>query len=210
MASLLFATVLGLAIGALIGGVLLRAAIALANKVFKPERLTSDTQRPLEANLGNRYESQPNFDSLGDQQLNDTPVSSNPYAGPSNQNSSNTPSDSNPYTAPINYGTPAKAARRNTKLAIPEPAYSHACGITLVQGLVSSLINFVVLGVAPMEIGPILSIGTGFVVAVFVYGLMLPTTAGKAVVIYLFQILIVIAIMLVLGVGIAGFTAILG
>ena len=70
----------------------------------------------------------------------------------------------------------------------------------MIQGLIYALINLAVATLAPIEFAPLLSIGLGFAVSIFVNVLMLPTTLGKAVVICFFQILIAIGIAITLGI----------
>ena len=68
--------------------------------------------------------------------------------------------------------------------------------------------NFALASIAPIQLAPFASIGLTFVVATFVYGLMLPTSAPRAFVIYLFQILIMIVVAIVLAIVIFGVMAV--
>jgi len=105
-----------------------------------------------------------------------------------NSTSNNQPTDINPYAAPQNYGSPVKA-NGTIGLAIPEPSFGKACGIVFLHSFALLVINilFGMMGLgAPID--SLVGILVGFVLAVFLYGAMLPTTPGRAAVIYLFQI----------------------
>lgn len=204
MGAALFTIVIGLVIASLISGVFLRAAVALANKVFEPA--PADFRQTFSPS--HQRETEPNFDSLIDLEPDAVPPSSNPFAGSNTQTSTKSSTNNNPYAAPTHYGSPQTKATLKAKLAIPEPTYGHACGISFVQGLVVTILNFAHALVAPIQLAPIASIGLTFVVATFVYGLMLPTSAPRAFVIYLFQVLIMIAFAIVLAIVIFGVMAI--
>ena len=200
----LFTGVIGLVIASLISGVFLRAAVALANKVFVPDPANLRQEFPP----SQERETEPNFDSLVDLEPDAVPPNSNPFAGSNTPTSTKSSTNNNPYAAPTHYGSPQTKASLTAKLAIPEPTYGHACGISFVQGLVSNALNFALLLVAPIQLAPFASIGLTFVVATFVYGLMLPTSAPRAFVIYLFQILIMIVVAIVLAIVIFGVMAV--
>ena len=198
------AALFGLVIASLISGVFLRAAVALANKVFVPD--PADFREAFSPSR--KQETEPNFGSLVDLEPDNVPANSNPFAGSNTPTSTKSSTNNNPYAAPTHYGSPQTKASLPAKLAIPEPTYGHACGISFVQGLVVTVMNFALVSVAPIQLAPFASIGLTFVAATFVYGLMLPTSAARAFVIYLFQILIMIAVAIVLAVVIFGVMAI--
>ena len=157
--SLLFVP-LGILLVVLIGAILFRAGVSMANKVLGPQKLeTSDQQLSIGETIGN------------------VPVVK----------------DSTPYSAPASsLATPSQI----TTTAIPEPSMGKACGIVLVQALVSGLVNFV-LALLLQNIGPTgegVVLLASFLVAVAIYSAMLPTTFGKASLVYVFQILIAVAI----------------
>ena len=77
----LFTGVIGLVVASLISGVFLRAAVALANKVFVPDPANLRQEFPLSQDR----KTEPNFDSLVDLEPDAGPPNSNPFAG------SNTP-----------------------------------------------------------------------------------------------------------------------
>ena len=156
-------------IGVVIGAVFLRASISLANKVFSPE--VSGYRPP-------------------------------PRQLPSDNISSAMPDPSNPYAAP---STPMAPAYGGTfRPAIPEPSFGKAMGIVAVAGIVGGVINIViglVLQGSPelALVGGFANLLVGFLVSSTVYSMMLPTSFGRAALVYLFTILIVIAIAVVVG-----------
>ena len=77
-------------------------------------------------------------------------------------------------------------------------------GIVAVAGIIGGVINFViglVLQGSPelALVGAMANLIVGFLVSSTVYSMMLPTSFGKAALVYFFTILIVLAIVIVLG-----------
>lgn len=163
----LFPVVFGIAV--LVGAVIFRAAVHLANKV-----VGGRSGGPTNTQFG--YPS----DSFG-------------TGGGSFD-------ESNPFATPM---TRTIAVDSSAGYGIPEPTFGRACLIVFVNGLVAFGIGIVLgfLGVAagagPGEIRLISQI-LGIVVAILVYQAMLPTTIGRAALVWLFQLLIIFAIVLVI------------
>jgi len=154
----------GLILGVLIGAILFRAGVSLANKVLGPQAIElSDKEQPV-----------------GETFIN-APVAKN----------------ANPYAAPASPS--AKLSQANTA-AIPEPNMGKACGIVLVHALIAGMINFFVYLLLQDSLAASLAnLILGFLLATSVYSAMLPTTFGRAALVYVFQMLIALAI----GIGIA-------
>ena len=173
----LFGIILGVGIVVAVGAVFLRGGVWLANKVFSP------VPRPL----------QPPIDLPSDFLEEEKPTSGNPFAKPMGSTSVRTTTDSNPYAAPQSYGSLAKVPNTTPK-AIPEPNFGKACGINFILFLIAFGFNFVVASLGGLIAAQIIGLIFGFFVAVLIYGAMLPTTPGKAAVVYLFQLLLIFAV----------------
>ena len=110
-------------------------------------------------------------------------------------------------TAPTS--TSVAGVRQRT--AIPEPDFGRACLIALVAtgiGFVLNLVAGIVSGIVglPQFLVSLLNLVIGYVVAAKVYESMLPTTFGRASLVYVFQVLITI----VIAVGIVGLIVAVG
>lgn len=162
-----------LVIALVIGAVLLRAAVHIANQVVGNRPSSSNTQ------FGYPGESYGTSRGMLDE--------SNPFAVPTVQT----------IAADVSQGT-----------GIPTPDFGRACLIVFVNGLVSFGLGLVLGlflgGVESRILAQVLGIG----VSIVVYQNMLPTSFGRAALVWLFQFLIVLAIVIVI-VGIilmAGFS----
>jgi len=186
---------IGLVIGSLIGAVFLRGGIFLANKVFKKDPA---------------YFSQPKLDLPADFMVDEDPSSGNPFAKASSSADTPTVTDGNPYAAPTTFASPAIATAA-TANAIPEPDYGKAFAIVFVQGLIAGAINFAIGLVFGDGLTPSLAgLVVGFTVATIVYSLMIPTTAGRAAVICLFQMLLTLAVAALIGAVVFAVMAVIG
>ncbi len=163
----MFPVVLG--IGVLVGAVIFRAAVHLANKV-----------------VGGRS-SGPTNSQFG-------------YSNDSFGSGASSFDESNPFATPM---TRTIAVDPSAGYGIPEPTFGRACLIVFVNGLVAFGIGIILgflgvaAGVGQGEIR-LLSQILGIVVAIVVYQAMLPTTIGRAALVWLFQLLIVFAVVLVI------------
>lgn len=158
-----------LGFGVLIGTVIFRAAVRIANKVVgwrnsDPTRTQSD------------------------------------YPGDSIETDGGSFDESNPFAAPL---TRTIAVDPSVGYGIPQPTFGRACLIVFVHGLVWFGIGTVagllegVAGIGEDEI-QLVSLVLGIAVAIFVYQVMLPTTIDRAALVWLFQLLIIIAIVFVI------------
>jgi len=156
-------------VGVLIGAVIFRAAVNLANKV-----VGGRSSGPTNTQFG--YPS----DSFG--------------------TGGGSLDESNPFATPTTRTIAVDASVGN---GIPEPTFGRACLIVFVNGLVAFGIGIILgfIGVAAgMGQGEIRLVSQilGIVVAIVVYQAMLPTTLGRAALVWLFQLLIIFAIVLVI------------
>lgn len=99
--------------------------------------------------------------------------------------------DLNPYSAPASYAAPLNPL---STTVVPEPGRVKACGIVLAHVLNSGLIHIVFIRLMATLL-------VGFLVAPILYRFLLPTTFGKAAIVYVFQVLIA----LVIGIGLGTF-----
>lgn len=188
-----------LGLGLAIGAVLLRAAVSLANKVLGPVAIPNSAGTgPAIAPPGIEPQtSQPN-----------TPASGNPFAiqtesGALPSSQGTTPAG-NPYATPAVASTSAIPSGPPTRTAIKEPGFGLAIGTVFVSGLVTGVLNFLI-GFASREagldplIGGVCSFLIGILITIAIYAGMLSTSFGKAALVYLFYVLIAVAI----GIGIA-------
>lgn len=162
----MFPVVFGIAV--LVGAVIFRAAVHLANKV-----VGGRSGGPANSQFG--YPS----DSFG--------------------TGGGSLDESNPFATPM---TRTIAVDPSVGYGIPEPTFGRACLIVFVNGLVAFGIG-IILGFVGAAVGgqvPIRLVSQilGIVVAIVVYQAMLPTTLGRAALVWLFQLLIVIAVVLVI------------
>ena len=150
----------------LIGSVFLRAAVSLANRTMGPQNV----------------------------EFPDQPKSSSQFGGAESVASSDEPlvDNSNPYAAPATYAVPSQQV---TTRAIPEPDFNKAAAIMLVQTLVAGVINFFVGGLMARNVHDgivfVTILFVNFLVASIVYTLMLPTSYGRAVLVCVFQAVVV-------------------
>jgi hypothetical protein len=163
----LFPVVFGIAV--LVGAVIFRAAVNLANKV-----------------VGGRGGG-PTNTQFG-------------YSGDSFGSGGGSFDESNPFAQPM---TRTIAVDPSVGSGIPEPTFGRACLIVFVNGLVAfglGIVMGLIGGNAGADQGTIrlLSQILGIVVAIVVYQAMLPTTIGRAALVWLFQLLIIFAIALVI------------
>ncbi|MDB2686048.1 hypothetical protein N9Y42_02450 [Mariniblastus sp.] len=184
--------IFSLAVWTMVIAVFFRAAVFFANKVFLPTPVRSQPSIDLPADFLKETSTieAPAIEASAIKISTET----NPFAKPAGTASVSVNTDSNPYAAPQSYGTPAKSGSA-TKFAIPEPNFGKACGIVLLHFLASGVIN-VMFSMAPIEpmFGIISLIAVGFIAAMLIYAAMLPTTLGKAAVVYLFQLLLMIVV----------------
>ena len=105
---------------------------------------------------------------------------------------------SNPYSSP---SQPSQTVETLVG-AIPEPGFGRACLIVLIASIIGFVINFLVGfqgNVLPQAAVMSLTLLVGFLVSTLIYKWMLPTTLPRAALVYLFQILIILAIALMIG-----------
>jgi len=157
-----------LIVSALIGAVFLRAGISLANR----------TLGPIKVEFPQQPQSLPDQFGVADPVVSiDEPIVDN----------------SNPYASPASYTAPPRDV---VTYAIPEPAFGKATGIVLIQSLVAGVINFVAAVLLERHVdGSIIFVAilfVNFLVASIVYTLMLPTSYGKAVLVCMFQALVIL------------------
>lgn len=158
-----------LGIGIVIGAVIFRAAVHIANKI-----------------VGGRN-SGPTNTQFG-------------YPGDSFGTGGGSFDESNPFATPM---TRTIAVDPSVGFGIPEPTFGRACLIVFVNGLVAFGIGIVLgligggVGVGQREIQVVAQF-LGIVVSIVVYQAMLPTTIGRAALVWLFQLLIILAIVVVI------------
>lgn len=103
--------------------------------------------------------------------------------------------ESNPFAIPQ---VQTIAADVSQGTGVPTPDFGRACLIVFVNGLVSFglglVLGLVVGGVESRIVAQLLGIG----VSILVYQNMLPTSMGRAALVWLFQFLIVLAIVIVI------------
>ena len=156
-----------LGIAALVGAIILRFAISLANRVLGPRSESSSTT------------SQP---------LVDTPAE---FQAPS-------VNSDNPYQSPIH----ASSREMPLQQAIPEPSFGRAIFIMLSVGILGAAINMLISAlVQDAAIGlatPLFSLLLNFLITCGVLTAMLPTSFIRAVLVYLFCMLISVGLFVVI------------
>ena len=163
-------------IASLLVTVVLRAAVFLANKFLKPKPVASQRQQiDLPADfLAEQKPAEARSRSV------DMASNTNPYATLRNANSTKTKK-----------ANKANKANKAKLLAIPEPSFGRAWAITCVQS-VAILVVVALFCQAPIS-RLVVSVGGivfGFVITMLVYASMLPTTGGRAVVVFVLQLLL--------------------
>jgi len=110
------------------------------------------------------------------------------------------PDDGNPFASPTT-STPRQfeAPGQIVTQAVPQPNFGRALTITLLHTLIGFGIN-TAFAIALGDSYSLVQIAVGAVVATILYSQMLPTTAGRALLVYFFQLLIMIAIVVAIAV----------
>ncbi|MBL8811720.1 MAG: hypothetical protein JNM43_16240 [Planctomycetaceae bacterium] len=103
--------------------------------------------------------------------------------------------ESNPFAVPQ---VQTIAADVSLGTGVPTPDFGRACLIVFVNGLANFAVGVVLGLVMGGGEARILSQLLGIGVSIFVYQNMLPTTLGRAALVWLFQFLIVVAIVIVI------------
>lgn len=109
--------------------------------------------------------------------------------------------ESNPYASPLGDLAPEQTG---STPALPVPSMVYASGIILVQALLTGMWRVLIDGIVdpPASMAIVVAVGNlfiGFLIASAVYRTMLPTSFGKAMLVYLINILLITVIAVVVG-----------
>jgi len=167
-----------------VGALLLRAAVSLANKVLGPVGPPAMPESGLPISS----------DGFKPQASDESPfaIQTQMPAEPSDL-------DGNPFATPAVAATGAIPSAPGTRNAIKEPDFGKAMGIVFLSGVATGILNFLFglisseVRVEPILVIP-LNLVLGVLITIFIYAGMLPTTFGKAALVYLFYVLIAIAV----------------
>lgn len=146
--------------------VLLRASISISNKILPPSTSHFEETRTEFSPPPSTPTSTPNI----------APDDGNPFASPTT-------------STPRQFEAPGQIVTH----AVPQPNFGRALTITLLYTLIGFGIN-TAFAIALGDSYSLVQIAVGAVVATLLYSKMLPTTAGRALLVYFFQMLIMIAI----------------
>jgi|GEM_PF-5908498 len=164
----LLGAIITMGIVALFGAIILRAAVAAVNRILGPQTVPNDGQ------------------TLASQEVTEELLTD-----------STAYDSANPYSPPMHSATATGSTA--TTLAVAEPSYGRALAICTVIGLFSVFINFgLELAGAPRSVLALIKLPANFVIGSIVFKLMIPTSFGKAMLVYLLYGLIAIAILAVI------------
>ena len=179
-----------LTIGAVIGAVLLRAGVSMANKLLGSQLVGREPLQPI---------GPPGT-------FNPDPVTTTP-----NPIVETLPTEQgNPYASPAVNAMPVAPSPQLQK-AIREPSFGHAIGIVFLQLIATTMVNFAIgLAIPGESTGAILAFVLGFFITTGIYAGMLPTSYGKAFLVYVFVLSISFVVVLGILAVIVGISALFG